>query len=113
MPRVPWFRFRTRFCPSPRDLVDQTPRHFGRIIPTLVGHCYPPFLGGGAQALTLPTFRATVPCSGGHQIPLESSPFDGLIISQALSPVKGFRKIFSEVRQRYREERAYCNLTSV
>ena len=53
-------------CPPPWDLVDQTPRRFGRIIRTLVRHCYPPFLSGGAQAPTLPTFRATVPCSGGH-----------------------------------------------
>ena len=64
------------------------------IIPTLVRHCYPPFLSGGAQALHLPTFRATVPCSGGHQIPLESSPFDGLIISYAVWFVKGFFEEF-------------------
>ena len=62
--------------PHPRrDSVDQTPRHLARIIPTLVGHCYPPFLGGGAQTHHLPTFRAIASCSGGHRIPSGSTPF--------------------------------------
>lgn len=93
-----------------RGSVDQTFERLARIIPTLVGHCYPPFLGGGAQTLHLPTFRAIASCAGGHQIPLESSPFDGLILSYVNGIVKGF---CSEVRQRYRGDRAYCILTSV
>ena len=84
-PAVSWFTANPL-----RDLPDQTTRHFGRIIPTLVGRCWLPFLGGSAQSLSLPTFRAIATCSGGHPIPLESSPFDGLIISQASAPVKNF-----------------------
>ena len=66
------------FCPSRfsaptdplRGSVDQTPRRFGRIIRTLVRHCYPPCLGGGAQTPRLPTFRAIASCAGSHWIPL-------------------------------------------
>jgi hypothetical protein len=95
------------FCPSRfsaptdplRDLADQTSRHFGRIIRTLVRHCCPPCLGGGAQTHRLPTFRAIAPCSGGHQIPLESSPFDGLILSHFSGFVKGVLRSFYEAPQ--------------
>ena len=81
-------------CPL-RDLVDQTTRHFGRIIPTLVGHCYPPFLGGGAQTPRLPTFRAIASCAGGHPVPSGSSPFGDFSISYAAGSVKNFFREFS------------------
>ena len=73
-----------------------SPAGLGRpTAPTLVGDCYPPCLGGGAQTLHLPTFRAIASCAGGHQIPSESSPFDGLILSHFSGFVKGFLKVFS------------------
>ena len=87
--------------PVGRGRPDSPP--FGWIIPTLVRHCYQPFLGGGAQTQHLPTFRATASCSGGHQIPLESSPFDGLILSYFGGFVKGFLKIFYENFNSYLE----------
>ena len=72
-----------------------SPAGLGRpTAPTLVGDCYPPCLGGGAQAPHLPTFRAIAPCSGGHRVPLESSPFDGLIVSHFSGFVKHPGKIF-------------------
>ena len=72
-----------------------SPAGLGRpTAPTLVGDCYPPCLGGGAQPHHLPTFRAIAACSGGHPIPLESSPFDGLILSRFSGFVKGFLKVF-------------------
>ena len=85
-----------------RDLVDQTPRHFGRIIPTLVGHCYPPFLGGGAQTPRLPTFHAIASCAGGQPIPVGIIPFRWsyyIIVGRAC---QHFFEISPEVRQRYR-----------
>ena len=47
-----------------------SPMGLGRPDPTLVGYCYPPFLGGGSQTHRLPTFRAIAPCSGGQSVPL-------------------------------------------
>ena len=72
-----------------------SPAGLGRpTAPTLVGDCYPPCLGGGAQTLHLPTFRAIASCAGGHSIPSESSPFDGLILSHFGWSVKYFLKLF-------------------
>ena len=73
-----------------------SPAGFGEPgIPTLVGPCHPPCLGGGAQTPRLPTFRAIASCSGGHRIPLESSPFDGLIVSWSVALVNTFLSFFT------------------
>ena len=83
---------RSRGSPSRLDRPNYPP--FGRIILTLVRHCCPPSLGGGAQPRRLPTFRAIAACSGGHRFPLESSPFDGLIIAHLPAYVNTFPAFF-------------------
>ena len=80
--------------PSPAGFGRPDSPPFGRIIRTLVRHCYPPCLGGGAQTPRLPTFRAIAPCSGGHRIPLGITPFDGLIVAHPCRLVKGFSGFF-------------------